>query len=148
MWLLILNFCRGILLSGVLLSAVSVYIFHDVDKELIGKWNIAFRGLLGELFLFGFFVALGTAVLTQLGRLIGNLRPAVPSPKLGFIVGIGVILAQYPVEYLIRKIALERYGFGLDLYIILSMVIPSAVFIEACRRQKRSIALVPDSSPT
>jgi len=147
MWRLILSFCRGILLAGVLLNAVSVYIFHDVDKELIGKWNIAFRDLLGELFLFGLFVVLGTAMLTQLGRLLAKLRPAVPSPKLGFFVGICVILAQYPVEYLIRKISLTRYGFGLDLYIILSMVIPSVVFIVACRRQKRSVALAPDSSP-
>jgi hypothetical protein len=59
MWRLILNFYRGFLLSGIFLNAVAVYIFHDVDKELIGKWNIAFRDLLGELLLFGLFAAIG-----------------------------------------------------------------------------------------
>ena len=129
------------------MNAVSVYIFHDVDKELIGKWNIAFRDLLGELLLFGFLVVLVAGALTQLGRLIAKLRPAVPSPKLGFIVGVCVALAQYPVEYITRKIAVEHYSFGLDLYIILSVVIPSVVFIVACRKQQRSTTLVPDSSP-
>jgi hypothetical protein len=135
MWGLVLSFFRGICLSALLLSAVSVYVFHDVEKQLIGKWDLAFRGLVEEALLFAILVTLGTAVLTQIGRMVAGFRPAVPPTKLGFIVGASVGLVQYPFEFLVRKVADEHYDFWIHTYIVLAILVPSAVFIVACRKQ-------------
>jgi len=135
MWRVLLSFFRGVCLSALLLGAVSVYVLHDVDKDLIGKWNIAFRDLAVEVFLFGLLVTLGTSILTQIGRMVAGLRPAVPAPKLGFNWGASIGLVQYPFEFLVRKVADEHYAFWSYAYIVLSILVPSAVFIAACRRQ-------------
>jgi uncharacterized membrane protein SpoIIM required for sporulation len=134
MWRVVLSFFRGVCLSALLLGAVSVYVFHDVDKDLIGKCNIAFRYLAGEVLFFGLLVTLGTAILTQIGRMVAGLRPAVPPTKLGFIVGVSVGLVQYPFEFLVRKVANEHYDFWIYTYIGLSILVPFAVFIAACRK--------------
>jgi hypothetical protein len=112
MWWLVLSFFRGICLSALLLRAVSVYVFHDAEKQLIGKWDLAFRGLVEEVLLFAILATLGTAVLTQIGRMVAGFRPAGPPTKLGFIVGASVGLVQYPLEFLVRKVADEHYDSG------------------------------------
>ena len=135
MWRLIFSFFRGICVSALVLSAASVYLFHDVDKQLIGKWDLAFRGLVEEVLIFAILVTLGTAVLTQIGRMVAGIRPAVPLTKLGFIVGAAVGLVQYPFEFLVRKVAAEHYDFWIYTYIALSILVSSVVFIAACRKQ-------------
>jgi len=135
MWRVVLSFFRGVCLSALLLGAVSVYVFHDVDRDLIGKWNIAFRYLAGEVLLFGLLVTLGTTILTQIGRIVAGLRSAVPAPKLGFILGASIGVIQYPFESLVRKVADEHYAFWSYAYIVLSILVPSTIFIAACRKQ-------------
>jgi hypothetical protein len=119
----------------LLLSAVSVYVFHDLDKQLIGKWDLAFRDLAGEVLVFALMVARGTAVLTQIGRMVAGLRPAVPTPKLGLIAGASIGLVQYPFEFLLPNVADEQCDFWIYAYIVLSILASSAVFMAACRRQ-------------
>jgi hypothetical protein len=135
MWRVVLSFFCGVCLSALLLGAISVYVFHDVDKDLVGKWNIAFRYLAGEVLLFGLLVTLGTAILTQIGRMVAGLRSTVPAPKLGFILGASIGLVQYPFEFLVRKLADEHYNFWSYAYIALSILVPSAVFVAASRKQ-------------
>jgi hypothetical protein len=55
-------------------AAVSVYIFHDVDKDKIGHWNEAFAGLCAESVLFAVIVGGGVALLTSLGGIFFILR--------------------------------------------------------------------------
>jgi hypothetical protein len=135
MWRVVLSFFCGVCVSALLLSAASVYVFHDVDKDLIGKWNIAFGYLAGEVLFFALLVTIGTAILTQISRMVAGLRPALPAPKLGFILGASIGVIQYPFEFLVRKVADKHYDFWSYAYIVLSILIPSALLIAACRRQ-------------
>jgi hypothetical protein len=135
MWRVVLSFFCGLCVSALLLGAASVYVFHDVDKDLLGKWNIAFSYLAGEALFFALLVTIGTAILTQFGRMVVGLRPAVPTPKLGFSAGIVIGIVQYPFEFLVRKVADEHYAFWSYAYIVLSIIVPSAIFIAACRRR-------------
>ena len=56
MWRAILLFMLGILCAALLGAAVSVYLFHDVDRDQIGHWNEAFAGLCIEFVLFTLIV--------------------------------------------------------------------------------------------
>ena len=45
MWRAIRLLMLGIFCTALFLDAISVYIFHDVDKNKIGHWNEAFADL-------------------------------------------------------------------------------------------------------
>jgi hypothetical protein len=48
----ILLLMLGIFCTALFGTAISVYLFHDVDKDKIGHWNEAFAGLCTESVLF------------------------------------------------------------------------------------------------
>lgn len=57
-------FMLGMFGTGLLNAALSVYLLHDVDKDMIGRWNEAFAGLCGEMVLFTLVIGAGVALLT------------------------------------------------------------------------------------
>jgi hypothetical protein len=46
----ILLFMLGMFSTALLSAGVSVYIFHDVDRDMVGHLNEAFTGLCTEMF--------------------------------------------------------------------------------------------------
>src|SRR5271167_3418117 len=89
----------GILCSALLCAAISVYLFHDVDKDKIGHWNEAFAGLCTESVLFTVVVGGGVALLTLLGQHLFHLKGYSPRSKLGVCLGTGVTVLQYPWDF-------------------------------------------------
>ena len=55
---------------------MSVYIFHDVDKEMVGQWDLVFIGLAVEALIFSVGITILAITLT-------HLRQVVPNPKVG-----------------------------------------------------------------
>src|SRR2546430_2357046 len=80
----------GIFCGALFSAAISVYVFHDVDKDSIGRWNEAFAGLCAESVWFTVVVGGGVALLTWLGRHLFHLKGYPPRSKLGLFLGIGV----------------------------------------------------------
>jgi hypothetical protein len=70
----ILLLMLGVFCTALFSAAISVYIFHDVDKDKIGHWNEAFAGLCAESVLFTVVVGGGVALLTLLGRHLFHLK--------------------------------------------------------------------------
>ena len=66
----------GFLLVTLLLGAISVYIFHDVDKEMAGQWDLVFIGLAVEALIFSVGITILAITLT-------HLKQVVPNPKIG-----------------------------------------------------------------
>ncbi|HKE08357.1 MAG TPA: hypothetical protein VKB48_11045 [Candidatus Acidoferrum sp.] len=66
----------GFLLVTLLLGAISVYIFHDVDKEMAGQWDLVFIGLAVEALIF-------LVGITMLAITLTHLKQVVPNPKVG-----------------------------------------------------------------
>ena len=95
----ILLFTIGMLFAALLIAAISVYIFHDVDKDQIGNWNEAFAGLSIEFVLFTLVIGGGVALLTLLGRRHFHLKGYSPRSKFSFLIGIGVSVLQYPWDF-------------------------------------------------
>jgi hypothetical protein len=51
---------------------MSVYIFHDMDKEMAGQRDLAFIGLAVEALIFSLGIIIGAITLTYLGRIFGD----------------------------------------------------------------------------
>jgi hypothetical protein len=49
----------GVFCTALFSSAITVYIFHDVDKDMTGRWNDAFAGLCTGSVLFTMIVGGG-----------------------------------------------------------------------------------------
>jgi hypothetical protein len=127
----------GILSAALLLSAVSVYLFHDVDKDMIGRWNEAFAGLCTESVLFALIVGGGVTLLTLLGRHLFHLKGYSPRAKLGFILGIAVTALQYPWDYVGRLAFPKLADSSLGLYLMVAIVLCSIVIVRDNFRQMR-----------
>jgi len=136
MWRVTLNYYRGILVSALSLNLVIVYIFHDVDQDLVGKWNKAFEYLAVETLIWAFLIALATLLLTQAGRIVIGLRPGVPPSKLGTAVGLVVGFTQYIWDFLMRKLTDQHNDLWLFVFMLLAAFTSAAIFVSACRKPK------------
>jgi hypothetical protein len=75
MWRLTSRFFTGMFATPMLTNAAAVYLFHDVDSDRIGKWNLASGELTLEFLIFGLVVAIPFVLLTWIGtRGIGLAR--------------------------------------------------------------------------
>jgi hypothetical protein len=90
------SFGLGLAFTAIVVDAISVYIFHDVDPDRIGQWNRAYVELCWEAALFVVIVALPVWLLTLIGRWIFHLRAVTPRPGLALLIGIVTIVFQYP----------------------------------------------------
>ena len=133
----ILLFILAMFGTALLNAAISVYIFHDVDKDQVGHWNEAFAGLCGEIVLFTLVVGVGLALLTWIGRLLFHLKGYSPRAKLGLFLGVGVSVLQYPWDF-VGRAAFPAYADSfLSLYLIVAIVLCSIVIVRDNFRQMK-----------
>lgn len=134
----ILLLMLGIFCTALFSSAVSVYMFHDVDKEMIGHWNEAFAGLCTESVLFTVIVGGGVALLTLLGRRLFHLKGYSPRSTLGFFLGVGVTVIQYPWDFVGRVAFPKLADFSLSLYLVVAIVLCAIVLVRDNFKQAKS----------
>ena len=115
--------------TGLLNAALSVYLLHDVDKDMIGHWNEAFAGLCGEMVLFTLVIGAGVALLTWIGRHLFHLKGYSPRAKLGLFLGVGVSVLQYPWDFAGRATFPEFADAFLIAYMIVAIFVCSIVIV-------------------
>jgi hypothetical protein len=93
MWRLTYSFVGGMTVAALPLNAISVYLFHDVDHDRVGQWNLAYLELCGEILILVAMTGTVVLLLTWIGRMIFRLQEVPPSSKLSFFLGIFLILA-------------------------------------------------------
>jgi hypothetical protein len=90
------------LTASLFTNAVAVYLLHDVDADMVGRLNLAYRELMRE---FVFFAIVATVIFLLagwLGSLVLRLKVASAGPRLAFVLGVTTILIQYPAEFVAR----------------------------------------------
>jgi hypothetical protein len=133
----ILLLMLGIFCGALFTAAISVYIFHDVDKDEIGHWNEAFTGSCTEFVLFTLIIGGGVALLVFLGRTLFHLKGYSPRFNLVFPLGIGVSLLQYPWDFIGRVLFPKFTDFSLSLYLLLAIVVCAIVIVRDSFRQMK-----------
>ena len=123
--------------TALLTNAGAVFLSHDVDADRIGKWNLAFWELTLEFFIFSLVLTVSFFLLTWIGIMVFRLRQVAPNFKLGLVLGIAVVLVQYPAEFIVRKLAPGHSADSFLLgYILLSPIFCAAfVLLSAHKRQ-------------
>ena len=134
----ILNLMLGMFCTALFTAAISVYVFHDVDKGEIGHWNRAFASLCAEFILFTLVIGGGVALLVFLVRALFQLQGYSPGPNLVLLLGVGVSVLQYPWEFIGRLLSPEFADFSLTLYMILAILVCTTMIVGDSFRQKRS----------
>jgi hypothetical protein len=127
----------GIFGTALIIAAMSVYIFHDVDQDKIGHWNEAFVGLCVESVLFTIIVGGGVALLTLLGRHFFPSQGIPPRAMLGLLLGVGVTVLQYPWEFAVRRRLPTLAGISLYVYLVTAIVLCTAVIIRENFKQMK-----------
>jgi hypothetical protein len=127
----------GTLCTSLLSSALSVYVFHDVDRDRMGHLNEAFRALCGESLMFTIVFGAIVAVLTQLGNRLFHLSDYTPGSKLSCLLGIGVIVLQYPWDIAGRKLLPQFADSSLLVYLILAIFVCTAALLRDSYKQKQ-----------
>jgi hypothetical protein len=110
------------LLAAVPLNALSAYVFHDVDKDMVGQWSRAFSDQMVEVLFFIFVADSLLLIYLFLARKLFKLPDGQLSAKTAFLSGIFTILLQYPFDYASRAIAPSMSEKLLWAYLLLSPV--------------------------
>ncbi|PYV60238.1 MAG: hypothetical protein DMG95_14235 [Acidobacteria bacterium] len=130
MWRVTYSFLSGVLIAAMITNGVAVYLLHDVDADRIGKWNLAYWELSTEFFFFALIVLGVFLTVTWIGSLLLHVRHAPTSSKLPFVLGVGLILIQYPTEFAVRKLsAAHSADTFLLTYLLLSPVCCAAIIL-------------------
>jgi hypothetical protein len=130
MWRLSFMFFIGMFTAATLTNAISVYLLHDVDADLTGKWNQAYWNLTIEFFFFAVVVAALFLTVTWVGTLILHLRDTPANSRLVMVLGIALILFQYPAEFAVRKLSASHSADTFLLaYLVLSPVACSTIVL-------------------
>lgn len=130
MWRLVSNFFAGLLAASVLTNAVAVYWLHDVDPDLVGKWNLAYQQLTLEFLIFSVVVASSFLVLTWMGRIVFRLRQVTVNSRLGLFLGAATVFLQYPAEFAVRMFTTTHTSDTfLTAYLLLSPVCCAAIVL-------------------
>jgi hypothetical protein len=127
----------GILCAAVAISTISVYVFHDVDQDMIGHWNLAFAGLCEESGMFALIIAIPVSILTYLGRHALNIKSYAPRAKLALILGIGVTVLQYPWEFAARKVVPQLADSAISIYLIVAIVACTFILLRDTVSQRK-----------
>jgi len=116
------------------------YLLHDVDADRIGKWNLAFWELTLEFFIFSLVLTVSFFLLTWIGIMVFRLRQVELNFKLGLVLGIGVMLVQYPAEFTVRKLAPGHSADSLLLgYILLSPICCAAIVLLSAHKRRSAL---------
>jgi hypothetical protein len=133
----ILFLILGIFCTALLVSAISVYLLHDVDHGMVGRLNEAFSQLCTESILFALIVGGAAGLLTALGRFVFHLRGYSPRSMSGFLLGIGVTAFQYPWDFSARKISPKLADASLSIYLVAAIVLCAVVLLGDTFKQKK-----------
>jgi hypothetical protein len=137
MWRLTSRFFIAMFATALLTNAAAVYLLHDVDADRIGKWNLAFWELTLEFFIFSLVLTVSFFLLTWIGIMVFRLRQVALNFKLGLVLGIAVMLVQYPAEFTVRKLAPGHSADSFLLgYILLSPICCAAIVLLSARRRR------------
>jgi hypothetical protein len=144
MWRLTSRFFLGMFVAAMLTNAVAVYLLHDVDADRIGKWTLAYWELTLEFLAFSLVLAVFFFLLTWIGTVVFGLRDVTPNLGLGFVLGIAVVLIQYPAEFTVRKLTPEHSAEAFLLgYLLLSPICCAAtILLNSNKRRPRSDTLM------
>ena len=137
MWRLASRLFLGIAVASILTNALAVYVLHDVDADRLENLNLAYRELMLEFLVFAIVFTATFLLFGWIVSLILRLRIVNSSSIFSFVLGMAVILIQYPAEYLVRKLnadhTSDRFLLG---YLLLTPVCCVAiVFLDAHRRR-------------
>ena len=114
-------------------NAISVYILHDVDKDRVGRWNLAFFELCEEFLIFS-VLASGLFLLFLWGGRALLRKPLSPNYVLAFWLGVAVILVQYPIELAGRALFPTLKDALLTFYPLLSPLFCAILFLLKSRK--------------
>ena len=147
MWRAIRLLMLGIFCTALFLGAISVYIFHDVDKNKIGHWNEAFADLSIEAAVFSLIISGAVWLLALLGRQLFNLRGHAPRARIGLSLGIAAAVFQYPFEFVGRRLVPNLAESFLSFYLVAAIFLCTAVLLRDTFKQlKLQKALEPPST--
>ena len=130
------------------IAAASVYLLHDVDRDMLGRLNDAFLGLCTESTLFALVVGGAAGLLATLGRSVLHLGGYSPRAITGFFAGIGVTICQYPWDIVARKLFPGLQQTSLSVYIFVAMFACVVVLLRDAFKQKRILEAASSSSGT
>ena len=125
----ILLLTLGIFFTALFLGAISVYIFHDVDQDKIGRLNEAFAGLSVEAIVFSLIISGAVSLLSLFGRQLFKLRGYSPRPIIGLLLGIAAAVFQYPFEFFGRRFFPNRGDSFLRFYLGVAVFVCTAVLL-------------------
>lgn len=127
----------------MLSNAVAVYWLHDVDADLVGKWNLAYQQLTLEFLIFSIVVASCFLLLTWIGRVVFRLGQVTVNSRLGLFLGAAVVCLQYPAEFAVRKlITTHSSDTFLLAYLLLSPVCCAAIILLDSHKRRPATKLV------
>jgi hypothetical protein len=135
----------GILCAALLCSAISVYLFHDVDHDMTGRLNDAFSQLCVEFILFAVLVGGGAGLLAFLGSFLFHLRGYSPRPAFSYVLGIGATVVQYPWDFLGRVLFPKLADASLAVYLVVAMFLCAAFLLGDSFKQKKAFEIARDS---
>ena len=127
----------GLFCTSLMVSVVSVYLFHDVDREMIGRWNEALAASCFEGILFTLIITIPVWLLTFLGQRLLHLTGNSPRLNLALLVGIGIAILQYASEVLARIATPNFVDFVRLIYLMVSIVLCTVVLLLDSFDQKR-----------
>ncbi len=137
----------GIFCTALIGSAISVFLFHDVDQDKIGHWNEALAGLCTESVLFTLIICGAVGLLTWLGRRLFRLKAYSPRAMLGLFLGIGLTTFQYLWDFAVRRKLPKFANFSLAVYLAVAIVFCTAALLRDNFNQKKSSAAHEALSP-
>jgi len=130
MWRQSSNLFVGVFATSMLANAIAVYWLHDVDADLVGRWNLAYRELTLEVLVFSIVVASCFLLLTWIGKVVFRLRQITRNSTLGLFLGAAVTCLQYPAEFAVRKLTTTHSSDKFLLaYLLLSPVCCAAIVL-------------------
>ncbi len=141
MWRAIVFLTLAILCSALVVAFISVYVFHDVDRDKLGHWNEAFADLAVEAAIFALIIGIPSGVLAALGQYLLKLHSYAPRARLGIALGIAVAICQYPFEFLGRKLLPQYAESFLAIYLVAAILICAAFLLRDASKQKIQTAL-------
>jgi hypothetical protein len=139
MWRLTSRFFIGMFATAMFTNAAAVYLLHDVDADRVGKWNLVYWELTLEFLVFSLVLTVFLFLLTWIGTMVFRLRHVTLNLKLGFVLGIAVVLIQYPAEFTVRKLTGHSADAFLLGYVLLSPICCAALILLNGRKRRGPI---------
>jgi hypothetical protein len=131
----ILFLILGVFGAALVVSSISVYIVHDVDRDKAGHLSEAFLGLCVESVLFALIVGGIAGFLALVGRHLFRLTGSSPRANPALFLGLGVPLFQYAVDLAVRRLFPQFTELSLTLYLVVAIVFCAAVLLYDSFRQ-------------